>query len=208
MKTLSRQLIAQCALSLIVTLPATPAFALDPPPSSAAPPFVESNRLVSVHLAFAHCFSGALGQPDGYLTPAIAIGVRPGLRNLELGLRYSIAPGRLTLPSGARSVVGFASVEVFGSREMRVGRQGLRVFAGPFGAIVHTDGSSLGYGVGLAAGAELTFGLAGRADVGIGPFFAARGVYYTLPGEAAPSSVDDGWHRDAQIDIGVALSFL
>ena len=200
--------VARVTVVVSLALTATPTFAIDPPAPVTTAPFVESSRRVSVHLSFSHWFSGALGQPDGYLTPALAIGVRPGVRNLELGLRYSVAPGRLTLPSGARSVVGFASFEVLASREMRVGRQALRVFAGPFGAIVHTEGSSVGYGVGLAAGAELTFGVAGRADVGIGPFFAARGVYYALPGDAAPAAIDDGWRRDAQIDLGVVLSFL
>jgi hypothetical protein len=157
---------------------------------------------VRLALGFSHWFGPTLGSPDGVTTPAVAVGVRPGLSFLEMCARYAVSlepierdevPGR----------VGFLSLEVVASREMRAGNQTLLASVGPFGLLDHAGGSLAG-GYGVVFDVEYLFetGLPGRIAMGI--FLATRVVYYALPGEERDLLGDA--RRDAQIDLGLVAT--
>src|SRR5262245_1062696 len=81
----------------------------------AAPPALS----FAVTVGSSHWVGQTFGTPIGLSTPSIAVGVHPGLRWLELGLRYSLAIAPLPLPGGGQGRVGFVSLEAVLTREMR-----------------------------------------------------------------------------------------
>ncbi len=188
--------------------PALPSAAA--PATTAAPaPRGRSTRQITVSAGFAHWYGGTFDAPVGMYTPGITVGVRPGLAWLEARLHYTVSLVELPLPAGGASRVGFALIEGLLTHELRTGIQRLMIGGGPLGGLVHTAG-----GVGAALGGVLTARLliAISRVAWLGPFFELRALLYTLPGSALPIyEFRDGQlragHSDAQIDLGVAMSF-
>ena len=183
------------------------AFGEGPPEAASATPQTAageapgpSKHRLAVSVGFSHWFGRTLGNPDGYTTPSICIGVRPGLGFLELRARYAITVVPLTLQSGVQTRAGFASLEVTINRELRIGGTSLAVFAGPLGVLFHSDGG-VAPGFGVVAGVEYLFitGLPHGNSVGV--VLGIRGVYYHLPGEHLNLLTEA--RRDAQVDLGL-----
>jgi hypothetical protein len=189
------------------------------PPSSAPTPLAEpevvrpplkapSRHQLVFSAGFSHWYGDTLGAPVGTYTPGLAVGVRPGIPWIEVGLHYTLSAVELSLPNGSQSHIGFASAEFKVTREMRYETQRLVVGCGPHIGFVHTR-----EGIGFEGGA----GLLARylVDVGdilsVGPFFEARALLYKLPGSSKPIyEWRDGklvaGHSDAQIHLGVAVT--
>jgi len=153
----------------------------------------------TVNVGSSHWVGQTFGTPIGLSTPGVAIGVRPGLQWLEVGLRYTLAVQVLPLPGGTYSRVGFIGLEAALVKELRVGEQRLALGAGPAAAIIHS-GLGAGWGVGPVLFARWIIDVGER--LGLGPFFAMRPVFYTLPGDAALLG-----RQDMQADLGVTAAF-
>jgi hypothetical protein len=176
-------------------------------PASAEKPGASevSRRRVAVSLGFSHWFGPTFGSPDGFTTPMVAVGVRPALSFLEIRARYTrstsaAAPRDTAGGEPVRGLVGFASLELLVSRELRVGRHALNAFAGPAALLDHAGGSSVGYGFGVALGVEYTIRTGLAQGHAAGPFLGARQVFYVLPDDRF--GLGDA-RRDAQIDLGL-----
>lgn len=168
--------------------------------NSAQPPVAPepSNHRLALELGFSHWFGETFGSPDGIGTPAISVGVRPGVRFLELRARYAVAVTRLPLPGGGREHVGFASLELAVGHGLSIGNQRLEVYVAPLAALVHASEASLGGG--LLLGTRWLFATRMPAETTIGVFFEGRQIFYTLSAGGAA-------RRDGQMDIGVAATF-
>jgi hypothetical protein len=206
-------------VTLLVLAAAAPVSAQDPPapveiagepeppcePVAEVPRPARSDHRVAVAIGFSHWFGATFGSPDGFTTPALAVGVRPGLPFLELRLRYSIALQRLQLPRGAGDDhVGFASLEVAATHGLEVAGSRIDLRAGGVGAMVHAR--SVTGGAGIVIGAEWSFPTGLPPDFAVGVFFDARVLLYVLPGDAGDIFSPAG-RRDAQLDLGVVLTF-
>lgn len=150
-----------------------------------------------VSLGFSHWYGETFGSPDGYTTPVVAVGVRPGVRFLEVRGRYTLSVRPLDLPAGDAARVGFGSLEVVALRELRRGDETLVASAGPLALVDHAGRAPVRGGYGLALGLEYLFALGPTSALGV--FVSTRQVFYTLPGDASLRSP----RRDAQIDLGV-----
>jgi hypothetical protein len=142
-----------------------------------------STHRLHLALGFSHWFGPTLGSPDGFTTPAVAVGVRPGVAFLELVARYTVS---------LESHIGFASLEVLATREMHLGNQALVAHVGPLGLVSHGGEPSPAAGYGVAFGLEYLFATGLGAGNALGIFLGTRVVY----------GFGDG-RRDAQIDLGV-----
>ena len=158
-----------------------------------------SKLSATVSLGSSHWVGQTFGTPIGMSTPGFAIAVRPGLRWLEVGVRYSLAVQVLPLPGGSYSRVGFIGIEAALVKELRVADQRLSIGAGPAAAIIHS-GLGAGWGIGPVLFARWLIDVGER--LGIGPFFAMRPVFYTLPGDATLLG-----RQDLQADLGVTATF-
>jgi len=159
-----------------------------------------SSTRVRVALGFGHWFGSTVGSPKGISTPALGIGVRPGVSFLEVRVEYALSIRELDLPSSNSSRVGFAVLELVANKEMRVGDQTLNAHVGPLGVLVHA-GSRVGGGFGLVIGAEYLFNLALAFPSAIGVFVHAREVFYRLGPERTTLTTPE-----AQIDLGVVAT--
>lgn len=176
----------------------------EPPGSRAgaeapAAPARSAHRL-AVELGFSHWFGDTFGAPDGFRTPMLSVGVRPGLPFLEVRLRYAVALAGLALPEGGDEVVGFASLELLATHGLAAGTQKLEVLAGPVATLAHAGGAS--GGLGLTVGTQWTFALTGELALGV--FFEGRTLFYVLPGDSR-DLLDDPRH-DAQLDLGIVAT--
>lgn len=179
--------------------------------SSAVPPDPKKPATVAafVNVGFSHWFGETFGAPAGMTTPALVVGVRPGLEFLELRAHYTLSVLRHELPSnGERSLVGFANLDVLLSRELRVAGERMMVQCGPSAGFVHTnEGLGLAYGVVFATRYLIDMG----EHFALGPFFDVRWQSYDLPGSPNSDAKDEGLlnagRTDAQSQVGVALAF-
>lgn len=142
-------------------------------------------------------------------TPALVVGVRPGISLLEIRAHYTVSLDKHELPTnGERSHVGFANLDLLMTRELRASNERMILQFGPAAGFVHTkQGLGFAYGAVLAARYMIDMG----KGFALGPFFDARWQLYDLPGSDVPLyEVDDGkleaGHSDAQSHVGVALS--
>jgi hypothetical protein len=160
-----------------------------------------STRQLTVQVGFGHWYGKNFGAPIGATTPALTVGVRPGLRWVELRAYYSVTTDPLVLPTtGETSVVGFAHFDVTLSHELRVGRQRMVMGCGPSAGFVHTK-----QGIGFSVGSDLyaRYMIDVGAVLALGPFADVRAMYYDLPGSDVPIFENN----DTHIQIGVAGSF-
>jgi hypothetical protein len=172
--------------------------------------YPRSPHQLFVNLGFSHWYGQTFGAPIGVSTPALIVGVRPGVRFLEVRLHYTLSLRRLELPTnGERSRIGFGNLDLQLSHELRLGGQRMVMGFGPSAGFVHTS-----QGVGFSVGAVLSARyLIDIADVvATGPFLDVRAQLYHLPGSDVPffEFVDGGLnagHSDLQLQLGVALSF-
>jgi hypothetical protein len=192
--------VVPCAAAAELQIPSS---ASDVPVVSAPESDTPSDHRLVGTLGFAHWFGSTFGSPDGISTPELSLGGRPGLSWLDLRFRYSLSLKRFDLPDGRRSYVGFASLEVLVSRELRIGSQALNGFVGVEGSINHSIGG-VGNGLGVVLGAEylLATGLGHRHAAGF--FVVTHEILYTLPGDS--SNLLNNPRRDAQVDLGVVTT--
>lgn len=169
-----------------------------PAPAAAPPPPARAVQ-VTVSLSASHWIGSTFGSPIGMTTPALSVAVRPGLKWLELGLRYSLAVVPVTVPGGGLSRVGFISLDALLTRELRVAEQRFALAVGPSGTVIH---SSLGAGFGVSLVLAARYLIDVNERFSLGPFFAMRPTFYNLPGDAKLLG-----RTDAQGDIGVVATF-
>ncbi len=190
----------------------TPSTASAPSPTdetAAAVAREPSDHELFFNVGFSHWYGGTFGAPAGYTTPALVVGVRPGLSLLELRAHYTVSVYDLPLPGGEEGIVGFGNLDVLFSHEIRRGEERMLMGFGPSGGFVHTrDGFGLAFGAVLAA--RMMIDLSDSAA--LGPFFDARAQWYKLPNSDKPvyDEVDgrvQAGHSDAQLQVGVAVSF-
>jgi hypothetical protein len=199
-----------------------PAPAASKPPPKSEPPqphpaesedpvsrYPRSTRQLLVNLGFSHWYGGTFGAPIGASTPALVVGVRPGVQFLELRLHYTVALREQPLPTGDMSTVGFANFDALLSHELRVGSARMVLGCGPSIGFVHTKD-----GAGISVGADLSarYLLDVTEVIALGPFFDARAQLYELPRSPLPLyEIRDGQlepgHSDMQLQVGVAVSF-
>lgn len=172
--------------------------------------YPRSPHQLTVNLGFGHWYGGTFGAPIGISTPALTVGVRPGVRFLELRAYYSVSLLDLELPTnGENSHVGFANFDLAATHELRVGIQRMVMGAGVTGGFMHT---SQGVGPSLGATLYARYMLDVSSLISIGPYMDARALLYELPGSDVPIyDIVDGrlvaGHSDAHMQIGVAASF-
>lgn len=167
--------------------------------SATAEPSPASPRRLAIGLGFSHWFGTTFGSPDGYSTPTLWAGVRPGLRFLELRFRTSFSTSGFDYRTGRRGPASFTSLGVMVEHELHLGRQSLGIFLGPEAVAVRADGTSFGFDLALGFEFLIHTGLAPRHTVGF--FVAAREMFYRLGSDT--TSLFDASLRDGQIDLGV-----
>jgi hypothetical protein len=188
------------------------AVALAAAPPAAAPPAKPqpSTRELFIDVGFSHWWGKTFGAPIGASTPALLVGMRPGVRYLEVRLHYTVSLYGLELPTnGESSRVGFANVDVVLEHELRVAGERMMILGGVSGGLVHTS-QGVGPSVGSVLGVRYLIDVSPRWS--LGPFFDLRWQLYKLPGSDEPFyEVTDGQlvtgHSDAQAQIGVAFGY-
>jgi hypothetical protein len=183
--------------------------AAEPPVVAAKPADGPSARELFLDVGFSHWWSNTFGALVGASTPALVVGVRPGVPWLELRLHYTVSLEALTLPTnGQKSRVGFANLDVLLERELRVAGERMMILGGVAGGFVHTS-QGLGPALGSVIGVRYLIDVSARWAVG--PFFDLRWQAYKLPGSDRPLYEVEGSlvtsHSDAQAQIGVAFSY-
>lgn len=138
------------------------------------------------------------------------VGVRPGVKFLEVRLHYTLSIDRLALPDGDQSRVGFANLDLLFAYDMRHGPMRIMVGLGWMGGIVHTN-QGVGGTFGPVQVTRVMYQL--TETVGLGIFVDLRFQLYHLPGSDVPilSFGNDAQlvfgHCDAQVQSGLALTF-
>jgi hypothetical protein len=155
--------------------------------AQATPAEPSSGHRANATIGLSHWFGPTFGNQDGLTTPTIGLGVQPGVRFLEIRVRYALALTHSPL-------VGFLTLGLVATKELQFNKQHLEVYAGPEGLMVHDGAATFGFAGNL--GARWMFDIPTRITHSAGLFFEAREVFYTLPGD--PS----GFRHDAQIDLG------
>lgn len=173
-----------------------------PARADADAPLAPSKRRVALSLGFSHWFGATFGSPDGLKTPTVGIGVRPGVSYLEARLRYSVSFPELALPSGARSHVGFLSLEWLLCKELAVRSTRANLYAGPLGLVAHA-GSATG-GLGAVLGAQILLETRAPSRLGVGFFFEGREIFYRLREDTG--TIFDHARRDGQMDLGLVAA--
>jgi hypothetical protein len=193
------------AALFVALFAATPCVAAEATSTEPGPSAVQFN----IQLGFGHWYGATFGSPIGVTTPALTLGVRPGLKWLELRGYYSIAVRPLeNLSTGLPTTVGFAAWDVALTHEIARDGQRMVMGCGPSAGFIHVD-----QGVGFSFGADIFARYMIRLGnvLAIGPFVDARAMLYELPGSSAPILLFEDYnlrygHSDAQIQIGVAAS--
>lgn len=162
-----------------------------------------SPRRLAVAVGFSHWFGATFGSPDGYSTPTFSVGVRPGLRFLELRFRTTFSVRAFDFGTGRSGPASFTSLGVLLEHEIRLGRQSFGAFVGPEAIAVRADGTSFGFGLALGVELLVRTGLPDHHAVGF--FLAAREVFFELASDQ--DSLRAGSRRDGQIDLGVITTF-
>jgi hypothetical protein len=197
------------AVLVLASLAASRHGAAAEPATVAAPPASSASRELFVDVGFSHWWSNTFGARIGASTPALVVGVRPGVPWLELRLHYTVSLDQLALPTnGEQSRVGFANLDVLLERELRVAGERMMILGGVAGGFVHTS-QGLGPALGSVIGVRYLIDVSSRWAVG--PFFDLRWQAYKLPGSDRPLYAVEGSlvtsHSDAQAQIGVAFSY-
>lgn len=191
-----------CAVALVLAL-AGPAFAQ---PEKPLPRVVASPRQLSLQIGSSHWYGPTVGTPVGLTTPAIVVGVRPGLRWLELRLGYTRTVRALSLATtGEKQHVGFVNLDAAITHELRVDGQRMVMGGGPVVGFVHaTEGSALAIGAALFARYLIDI----TGTVAAGPYLDVRIQYYAFPGSGMGlGDVYDAGDSDLQSQLGIALAF-
>ncbi|MHB8878327.1 MAG: hypothetical protein ACYC8T_31915 [Myxococcaceae bacterium] len=159
-------------------------------------PVGASSRRLSLTLGFAHWFGRTFDAPPGIGTPAVGIGIRPGVSFLEVRARYLFTLAPLTRLSGERSRYGQASLALVLCRELSSAGHSLNAFAGPLGVLTHGGAPGVAGGYGAVVGVEylIASGLSGANRFGI--FTQSQALSYSLPGDSP------GMRSDVQVDLG------